>query len=112
MTTLSFTRTIVEGEDKKGYLRFSISESDLPSALKPHEVLIQIEAAPINPSDIGPLFMPSYGGIGRFAGVKTGRDASGRPTTSLPLPDREPSNSTILPRYSQFSSLRYALFLG
>ena len=31
----------------------------------------QLEASPINPSDIGPLFAPSYGGIGRFAGVTT-----------------------------------------
>lgn len=52
------------------------------------QVLVAIEAAPINPSDIGPLFAPSYGGIGRWEGMQTGVDANGRATTSLPLPDR------------------------
>jgi NADPH2:quinone reductase len=51
-------------------------------------VLVAIEAAPINPSDIGPLFAPSYGGIGRFDGIQKGVDANGRVTTALPLPDR------------------------
>jgi hypothetical protein len=47
-----------------------------------------IEAAPINPSDIGPLFAPSHGGIGRFDGVLTSIDAAERPVTALPVPDR------------------------
>ena len=56
--------------------------------LKDDEVLVAIEAAPINPSDIGPLFAPSYGGIGRFDGVETGTDDAGRATTALPVPDK------------------------
>ena len=87
MTTLCLTRTIEEGPDGKGWLRFRVSERALPDSLRPHEVLIQIEAAPINPSDIGPLFTPSYGGIGRFDGVQFSRDDNGRVTTALPLPD-------------------------
>jgi D-arabinose 1-dehydrogenase-like Zn-dependent alcohol dehydrogenase len=46
------------------------------------------EAAPINPSDIGPLFAPSYGGIGRFGGVDVSTDAAGRCVTALPIPER------------------------
>ena len=38
--------------------------------LRDSQVLIAIEAAPINPSDIGPIFTPSYGGIGRFDGLQ------------------------------------------
>eukprot|EP01047_Picozoa_sp_COSAG01_P047180 COSAG01_NODE_4484_length_4983_cov_9.058149_3_plen_359_part_00 len=47
-----------------------------------------MEAAPINPSDIGPLFAPSYGGIGRFDGIRHSVDAAGRAQTALPVPDR------------------------
>ena len=53
-----------------------------------HQVLIAVEAAPINPSDIGPLFMPSHGGIGRFDGAVRSRDEKGRAVTSLPIPER------------------------
>ena len=67
---------------------FNIAEADVPSELKDDEVLVAIEAAPINPSDIGPLFAPSYGGIGRFDGVETGTDDAGRATTALPVPDK------------------------
>jgi hypothetical protein len=52
------------------------------------QVLIALEAAPINPSDIGPLFMPSHGGIGRFEGTLQGTDENGRVTTAIPIPDR------------------------
>ena len=51
-------------------------------------MLIALEAAPINPSDIGPLFMPSHGGIGRFEGTLQGTDENGRVTTAIPIPDR------------------------
>ena len=50
------------------------------------QVLIAIEAAPINPSDIGPLFAPTYGGIGRFDGYERTIDSSSRVTASLPVP--------------------------
>ena len=50
--------------------------------------MIAVEAAPINPSDIGPLFMPSHGGIGRFDGAVRSRDEKGRAVTSLPIPER------------------------
>lgn len=51
-------------------------------------MLVAIEAAPINPSDIGPIFMPSHGGIGRFGGALSSADDAGRVVTALPVPDR------------------------
>jgi NADPH:quinone reductase-like Zn-dependent oxidoreductase len=41
-----------------GQLEMSLREVDVP-ALKPHEVLVRIEAAPINPSDMWPMFGPA-----------------------------------------------------
>lgn len=89
MASLSVTRTIVE-KDGKGFLEFNIAETSLPkeSDLKDDEVLIALEAAPINPSDIGPLFMPSHGGIGKFDGAASSKDARGRAVTALPVPDK------------------------
>lgn len=42
----------------KGELSFSMMEVDVP-APKPHEVVVKIEAAPINPSDMWPMFGPA-----------------------------------------------------
>ena len=76
MTSLQVTRFITN----EGTLKFEVSESNLPteSDLKDDQVLIKVLAAPINPSDIGPLFAPSYGGIGRFDGIETSKDSNGR----------------------------------
>lgn len=41
-----------------GQLEMSLRVVDTP-ALKPHEVLVRIEAAPINPSDMWPMFGPA-----------------------------------------------------
>lgn len=41
-----------------GTLTLSMKELDVPS-LKPYEVLVKIEAAPINPSDMWPMFGPA-----------------------------------------------------
>ena len=41
-----------------GKLEMSLREVDVPT-LKPHEVLVRIEAAPINPSDMWPMFGPA-----------------------------------------------------
>lgn len=89
MTALSVTRTLVE-KDGKGFLEFNVGESAVPaeSALKDNQVLVAVEAAPINPSDIGPLFMPSQGGIGRFGGAVVSFDAKGRATTALPVAEK------------------------
>ena len=41
-----------------GQLSFSLQETDMPTP-KPHEVVVKIEAAPINPSDMWPMFGPA-----------------------------------------------------
>ncbi len=41
-----------------GQLEFSLLEVDVPQP-KPHEVIVRIEAAPINPSDMWPMFGPA-----------------------------------------------------
>jgi NADPH:quinone reductase-like Zn-dependent oxidoreductase len=41
-----------------GKLEMSLKDVDLP-APKPHEVMVRIEAAPINPSDMWPMFGPA-----------------------------------------------------
>lgn len=89
MSSLQVTRTIIE-KDGKGFLQFNVAEKPLPdeSKLADDQVLVAIEAAPINPSDIGPLFVPSYGGIGRFDGAVSSVDAAGRKAVALPLPDK------------------------
>jgi NADPH:quinone reductase-like Zn-dependent oxidoreductase len=42
----------------EGQLRLSVKEIKLPTP-KPHEVIVRIEAAPINPSDMWPMFGPA-----------------------------------------------------
>lgn len=42
----------------KGQLAFSLVDVDVPTP-KPHEVIVKIEAAPINPSDMWPMFGPA-----------------------------------------------------
>lgn len=41
-----------------GQLRMSVNDINLPSP-KPHEVIVRIEASPINPSDMWPMFGPA-----------------------------------------------------
>ena len=66
MTSLQVTRFITMKAQNWHPVNLP-TESDL----KDDQVLIKVLAAPINPSDIGPLFAPSYGGIGRFDGIET-----------------------------------------
>ncbi|GAC15938.1 zinc-binding dehydrogenase [Aliiglaciecola lipolytica] len=42
----------------KGELTISLKERDVPT-LKPHEVLVEMHASPINPSDMWPMFGPA-----------------------------------------------------
>jgi len=89
MGSLRVERTIVE-KDGKGFLQFNVQDRPCPKEadLADDQVLIAIEAAPINPSDLGPLFAPSHGGIGRFDGAVSSVDSSGRTCTALPVPDK------------------------
>jgi len=58
-----------------GQVELSLSETGLPE-LKKDEVLVRIEAAPINPSDLGLLLGPSD--------VKTARSVAGGVTIDIP----------------------------
>ena len=81
---LRIAKTIVE-KDSKYYVQLSIVEAPAITSLKPNQVVVRIEAAPINPSDIGPLFAPSHGGIGKFDAAVVSKDAHGRTVTLLPF---------------------------
>lgn len=48
-----------------GELEFSLLEKPVPTP-KPHEVVVRIEAAPINPSDMWPMFGPADLREGKF----------------------------------------------
>ncbi|HRO58132.1 MAG TPA: zinc-binding dehydrogenase [Burkholderiaceae bacterium] len=64
-----------------GELEVSLVETELP-ALAPDEVLIRIEATPINPSDLGLLFGPADLGTLRFSGSDT------QPVVTAQIPER------------------------
>ena len=64
-----------------GVLELSLASVDIP-APAPDEVVVRIEAAPINPSDIGLLF-----GAADMAAASFGGTAD-RPTVSAPIPER------------------------
>jgi NADPH:quinone reductase-like Zn-dependent oxidoreductase len=88
---LRIAKTIVE-KDSKYYVQLSIVEAPAITSLKPNQVVVRIEAAPINPSDIGPLFAPSHGGIGKFDAAVVSKDAHGRTVTLLPIPGKFPKS--------------------
>jgi NADPH:quinone reductase-like Zn-dependent oxidoreductase len=51
-----------------GVLRLSLVETQIPEPA-PHEVIVQVEAAPINPSDLGLLFGAADMTTARFSGT-------------------------------------------
>ena len=62
-----------------GKLELTIAEVEIREP-REHEVVIRVEAAPINPSDLGPMFGPADMGTARIAGE--GRRHHGRAPTS------------------------------
>ncbi|MFQ3193924.1 MAG: NADPH:quinone reductase-like Zn-dependent oxidoreductase, partial [Colwellia sp.] len=55
MTTSKQLFTLISNE---GQLEISLKTVDVPQP-KAHEVIVRIEAAPINPSDMWPMFGPA-----------------------------------------------------
>jgi NADPH2:quinone reductase len=53
-TTTRQLRSLVTASDDGGEVRLSIDETELPEP-RSHQLLVQVEAAPINPSDLGLL---------------------------------------------------------
>ncbi len=62
-----------------GQLELSIISVEIPTP-GPNEVLVKVEAAPINPSDMGPLFGPADIGAARLHSVE------GRRVLTAPVP--------------------------
>ena len=87
MSYLTLKKTIIE-KNGRGFVQFNLVDTPaIPeSSLQPDQIVIKILSAPINPSDIGPLFSPSHGGIGKFDGAEVSVDSNGRPITMLPIP--------------------------
>lgn len=55
---MSTSQQIFSEITSDGQLKFSLQEVEIPSP-KDHEVVVKIEAAPINPSDMWPMFGPA-----------------------------------------------------
>lgn len=66
MTTT--TRQLRSTLQDNGVLRLSIDTAEIP-APAPHEVLVRVEATPINPSDLGLLFGAADMSTARFSGT-------------------------------------------
>lgn len=64
-----------------GTLELSIAEVDQPTPAE-HEVVVRVEAAPINPSDLGPMFGPADIGTIRSQGADAER------VTTCDIPER------------------------
>lgn len=64
-----------------GDLELSLVEAPIPEP-GPNEVLIRVEAAPINPSDLGLLFGPADVPAGKASGT------ADRPVFTAPIPER------------------------
>jgi NADPH:quinone reductase len=63
---LQLRSTVTEG----GVLELSLADVEVPEP-REHEVVIRVEAAPINPSDLGPLFGPADMSTARVSGEGT-----------------------------------------
>jgi len=66
---------------KSGELEVSLADAPVP-APGPDEVLLRVEASPINPSDLGLLF-----GAADMRGAQASVDAAGRPVVTARVPD-------------------------
>lgn len=66
---------------KSGDLEVSLVDTPLP-ALGPDDLLIRVEASPINPSDLGLLF-----GAADMRGAQASVDAAGRPLVTARVPE-------------------------
>lgn len=66
---------------KSGELEVSLVDTPLP-ALGPDEVLLRVEASPINPSDLGLLF-----GTADMRGAQASVDGAGRPVVTARVPE-------------------------
>ena len=53
LTTVKKSKQLFTEITSDGQLNISLTERDVPTP-KPHEVIVRIEAAPINPSDMWP----------------------------------------------------------
>ena len=82
---------------KEGYMEISIIETQIPKP-KGNEVLIKIEAAPINPSDLGRLL--SYA-----ADLSEINTMEGNPPTQIKIKLKEKLMSPLKPRLDQSLSL-------
>ncbi len=81
MQTRQLCSTVRSSGSGDGELELSLREIDLP-APGPEEVLIRVEAAPINPSDLGLLFGPADMSSAEASGEGAGR------SIRAPIPEK------------------------
>lgn len=70
---------------ENGTLQVELADVDIPEPAE-HEVLVQIEASPINPSDLGVLFGPAD--IGAATSIGSGVDTVLSAPVAAPLMKR------------------------
>ena len=78
-TTSVQLRSLVK---KSGELEVSLVDTPLAAALGADEVRVRVEAAPINPSDLGLLF-----GAADMRTAKASKDSAGRPVITAQVPE-------------------------
>jgi len=94
MTTSNRTNLQLRSLIKKsGELEVSLADAPVP-APGPDEVLLRVEASPINPSDLGLLF-----GAADMRGAQASVDAAGRPVVTARVP--EAAMRAMAPRVDQ-----------
>lgn len=74
-------RSLIKDGKKDGTLELSLADVPIPRP-GPDEVLVRVEAAPINPSDLGLLFGPADMSAAKAAGTAS------RPVVTAPIPER------------------------
>ncbi len=79
MTTTLQIRSLIKGTETDGELELSLVEAEVPE-LKDDELLLRVEAAPLNPSDFTLLFGAADMTRARYTGTKE------RPIVNAPIP--------------------------
>ncbi len=91
--TITTSKQLFTEITSQGQLEISLKTVPVPTP-KPHEVIVRVEAAPINPSDMWPMFGPATLAAAKFDGDKNQLSA---PVHSSMLPRIKSRLDQVLP---------------